>query len=240
MNNRRIWLTGLALIALLAVLLLGNGTVLLPTGLPTAGLSVAQAQTPAAPAPTPTPVAAPGPAGGSAPVQPASAPTASPAPAASPAPQPPTTLPINGTFQDPQKRFEIGILGPMTVSSAGGNPLFQQPDGNLAYTVAVVPLSPGTTNALPDVALLQAAEDTFGRGEGFQTTGFQAVEGGGLQISWLGRLSQGATPPKPVSGSILAKQQGNQIFLLLVAALEPNANQVQGAIATLAPTLKVL
>ncbi|HEY9762167.1 MAG TPA: hypothetical protein V6D07_06550 [Trichocoleus sp.] len=239
MSNRRIWTAGLALVALLAALLLG-GKVSQTAGLSNAGLSVAHAQTPATSAPTQSPVAAPGPAGGSAPGQPAVVPTPGQTPGASPPAQTLGALPISGTFQDPQKRFEIGILETMTVSAAGGNPLFQQPDGNLAYTVAVVPLTPGTTNALPDVALLQAAKDTFGRGEGFQTTGFQAVEGGGLQISWFGRLSQGPTPPKPVSGSILAKQQGNQIFLLLVAALEPSREQVAGAIATLAPTLKVL
>lgn len=237
MNNRRIWLAGLALVALFAVLVLGNGTVLLQTaGWSNVEMSVAQAQTP--PTPTSSPVAAPGPAGGSAPGQPV-APTPGQVPVPPPA-QPSTALPLSGTFQDPQKGFEIGTLESMTMSSAGGNPLFQKPDGSLAYTVAVVSLSPGTTNALPDVALLQAAKDTFGRGEGFQTTGIQTVDGGGLQISWSGRLSQGPTPPKPVSGSILAKQQGEKIFLLLVAALEPSQNQVAGAIATLAPTLKVL
>ncbi|MBD0335012.1 MAG: hypothetical protein ICV62_05955 [Cyanobacteria bacterium Co-bin13] len=167
-----------------------------------------------------------------------SAPTSAPAPAAPAAPAAP--LPLGGTFTDPQSRFEIGLLETMTVSSAGGSPLFQRPDGSLAYTVVVVPLSPGSADPLPDVALVRAAEEAFGSGEGFQTTGFQAVNGGGLQIGWRGRLSQGSAPPAPVTGTILAKQQGENVFLLTVAATEAGAVQVGDAIATLAPTLKAL
>lgn len=158
----------------------------------------------------------------------------------SPLPTVSATLPITGTFTDPQKRFEVGILDNMTTSTAGTSPLFSQPDGSLAYTVVTVPLSPGTADPLPDVALMQAAQKAFGLGEGFQTTGFQSVEGGGLQIGWLGRLSQPPSSPQAISGSILAKQQGGNIFLLLVAATADGAEQVPAAIATLAPTLKVL
>ncbi|MBD0268462.1 MAG: hypothetical protein ICV77_09220 [Cyanobacteria bacterium Co-bin8] len=164
-----------------------------------------------------------------------SAQTPTPTPTAPAAP-----LPLGGTFTDPQARFEIGLLETMTVSSAGGSPLFQRPDGSLAYTVVVVPLAPGSADPLPDVALVRAAEEAFGSGEGFQTTGFQAVNGGGLQIGWRGRLSQGSAPPAPVTGTILAKQQGENVFLLTVAATDAGAAQVGDAIASLAPTLKAL
>ncbi|HEY9735050.1 MAG TPA: hypothetical protein V6D06_02165 [Trichocoleus sp.] len=164
--------------------------------------------------------------------QPASGQSQPPAPASTPS--------LSGTYTDPQERFEVGILEAMTISSAGSSPLFQRPDGNLAYTVVVVPLAPGTADPLPDVALVRAAEDAFGAGEGFQTTGFQSVAGGGLQIGWTGRFSQGAAPAKPIMGTILAKQQGAEIFLLMVAGIDTGMEEVTSAIASLAPTLKVL
>jgi hypothetical protein len=203
MKIRRIGWTVLAIVALVAALLLGQGARFVQALTPPAAQTQVVAQAPDAPPPTPVPT-------------------------------------LEGTFTDPQERFEVGILATMTVSSAGGNPLFQRPDGSLAYSVVVVPLTPGTPDPLPDVALVRAAEEAFGAGEGFQTTGFQAMNGGGLQIGWRGRLSQGAAPPAPVTGTILAKQQGANVFLLAVAALEAGADQVEGAIATLAPTLKAL
>lgn len=213
MGNRRAWPVMLAALALLVVLW-GNGT-----GLWGKGLAIAQSPPPA------------------------SAPAAPSVPQTAPAPPPPTVaappaLTLNGSFSDPQNRFEVGILEATTVSTVAGNPLFQRPDGSLAYTVVVMPLGANAPNPLPEAALVQAAEKTFGAGEGFQTTGFQAV-GGGLQIGWLGRLSQPPAPPQPMTGSILAKQQGDSVFFLMVAATEAAAAEVEGAIAVLAPTLKV-
>lgn len=210
MGNRRTWSVVLATLALMVVLWSHGGELW--------GWQPAIAQTPA----------------------PASAPVAAPTSAAEPqtAPAPPAALPLNGSFSDPQNRFEIGILEATTVSTVAGNPLFQRPDGSLAYTVIVMPLAANAPNPLPEAALVQAAEKTFGAGEGFQTTGFQAI-GGGLQIGWLGRLSQPPAPPQPMTGSILAKQQGDNVFFLMVAATEAAAAQVEDAIAVLAPTLKV-
>lgn len=146
---------------------------------------------------------------------------------------------ISGIYTDPQNRFEIGILNGYQVSTAGGSPLFQAPDGSLAYAVVLVPLDANAPDPLPDVALLRAAETALGQGEGFQTANFQPVEGGGLQIEWTGRLSQGSGPPQPISGRILAKQEGMTIYLLTVAGTETGSAQVEPATASLVPTLIV-
>lgn len=146
---------------------------------------------------------------------------------------------VGGTFEDPQQRFKIGILDGYVVSQAGSSPLFQAPDGNLAYTVVISALAPNSPDPLPDVVLLQLAKDTFGQGEGFQTTGLKALPGGGLQIDWSGRLSQGSGPPSPVEGRILAKQRGTEMFLLLVAGVKAGIPQLQDAIATLGSSLTV-
>jgi hypothetical protein len=163
-------------------------------------------------------------------VSPLQAQTNAPPPALAPA------LPmVSGTFQDAQERFEIGILDGYEVSSVGRAPLFQAPDGSLAYTVLVSPAEPGASNQ----ALVQLATDAFGQGEGFTTTGLQSLPGGGLRIDWTGQLSQGPAPPQPISGKIFAKQRGSDVFLLMVAATASGANQVGDAISSLGSTLKV-
>jgi hypothetical protein len=142
---------------------------------------------------------------------------------------------VSGTFQDAQQRFGIGILEGYEISSVGSTPLFQAPDGSLAYTVVVAPAPPGASNP----ALVQVATDVFGQGEGFIPTGQRSLPGGGLQIDWSGQLSQGPAPPQPVTGRIFAKQRGSDVFLLMVAATEAGQAQVGDAIATLGSTLKV-
>lgn len=145
---------------------------------------------------------------------------------------------LSGTYEDPQGNFQIGILAGYSVSSAGGAPLFQNADGSLAYSVVRVPLNSG--NPLSDIGLVEVARRTLANGEGFQTQTFSAVAGGGLQIAWSGRLSQGGGPPQPVSGTILAKQQGADVYLMVVAALEAAAPQVSEMIALLSDTLTIL
>jgi hypothetical protein len=144
---------------------------------------------------------------------------------------------VNGSFEDPQKRFQIGILDGFKVSSAGGSPLFQAADGSLAYTVAVAPLLPAES---PEAALVAAAQRTFGNGEGFIAgDDVQPLPGGGLRINWRGRLSQGATPPEPITGKIFARQRGEDAFLLLVAATSAGEPQLSDAIIALGSTLIV-
>jgi hypothetical protein len=142
---------------------------------------------------------------------------------------------VSGTFQDGGDRFEIGILDGFEVSSVGSAPLFQAPDGSLAYTVVVAPAEPEAS----DATLLRLANEAFGQGEGFTPAGQQALPGGGLQILWTGQLTQGNGPPQPISGQIFAKQRDTDVFLLMVAATAGQADQVGDAIATLGSTLTV-
>ncbi|MGF1517350.1 MAG: hypothetical protein ACFCVB_06040 [Nodosilinea sp.] len=144
---------------------------------------------------------------------------------------------VSGSFEDPQGRFQIGILDGYSVSSAGGSPLFQAADGSLAYTVAVAPLASAQAS---EAALVAAAESTFGAGEGFVAgNDVQPIPGGGIRINWSGRLSQGAAPPQPIAGKIFARQRGNEVFLLLVAATSAAEPQLADAINALGGTLTV-
>ncbi len=143
---------------------------------------------------------------------------------------------VSGSFTDPQERFQIGILDGFQVSTAAGNPLFQAADGSLAYTVAVAPL---TAAGSPEEALIEAAQRTFGNGEGFLLGDLQPLPGGGVRLNWRGQLSQGASPPQPITGKIFARQRGEEVFLLLVAATSAGEAQLSDAIISLGSTLIV-
>lgn len=145
---------------------------------------------------------------------------------------------VSGRFEDPQGRFQIGILEGYQVSTVAGAPLLQAPDGHLAYTVAVSPLPPGKTS-LAEAELVTLAETTFSQGEGFLAGNPQPLVGNGVQLSWTGRLTQGASPPQSISGQIYARQRGDSVYLLLVAATEAGAAQVSDAIAALGSSLTV-
>jgi hypothetical protein len=145
---------------------------------------------------------------------------------------------ISGNLEDPQGRFQIGIFDGYTVSQVGSSPLLQAPDGSLAYTVAIAPLASGPQPAA-EADLIGAAQQTFGHGEGFTTGDVQAIPGGGIRINWTGRLSQGGSPPQPISGKIFARQRGSEAFLLMVAATSDREAQVSDAIVTLGSTLAV-
>lgn len=161
--------------------------------------------------------------------------TEEPEPAAEP-------LTLGGSYDDPQGRYQIAILQGFSVNTYAGSPVFEAADGRLAYTVVTVPIAPESAEpvgTVTDATLAQAARETFGTGEGFQTTGFQQLNQGGIQISWLGSLSQqGVT--QGMQGVILSRQAGNQIYLLAVAATPEGYDQIEPAIATLAPTLELL
>lgn len=156
---------------------------------------------------------------------------------------PPTLAPalpmIAGNFDDPQGRFQIGIFEGFQVNRVGNAPLIQSPDGSLAYTVAIAPL-PGGAAMATETDLVQVTQQTFGQGEGFTTGGVQAIPGGGLRINWTGQLSQGATPPQPITGKVFARQRDSNAFLLMVAATADREEaQVSDAIVTLGGTLTV-
>jgi hypothetical protein len=145
---------------------------------------------------------------------------------------------VSGLYEDPQGNFQVGILEGYAVSTVVGSPLFQRGDGSLAYSVVKVPLNSETP--LTDIGLAEVAQQTLGRGEGFQTLTGNPLPGGGLQIIWTGRLTQGAAPPQPVSGTVLVKQQGAQAYVLAVSALESAVPQVPQVVSVLLDTLKIL
>lgn len=144
---------------------------------------------------------------------------------------------LSGTYEDPQGNFQIGILEGASTTTVSGAPLFTLPDGSLAYSVSVLPVA--SDAPLSEVALVALARQTLNNGEGFQTQTFTSVPQG-LQIAWTGRLSQGGGPPQPVSGSMLASQQGAEVYLLVVAALESATDQVPQTLVTLADSLEFL
>lgn len=149
---------------------------------------------------------------------------------------------LGGSYDDPQGRYQVAILNGFSVNTYAGSPVFEAADGRLAYTVVTVPIAPDSdepVGTVTDATLAQAARDTFDDGEGFQTTGFQQLEEGGIQISWLGSLSQGGST-QGMQGVILSRQAGNRIYLLAVAATPEGYDQIESAIATLAPTLELL
>ena len=149
-------------------------------------------------------------------------------------------LALSGNYEDPQGRFQIGLLEAYKVSTVANSPLFESADGSLAYTLVVLPIGDGeVTTTVTDAALFRAAQETFQHGEGFRTTGFQPIEGGGIQISWIGALTQPGSP-QLMQGMIVARQAKANIFLLLVAATDPSGDQIFNLVSTLAGTLQVL
>ncbi|MEM9118000.1 MAG: hypothetical protein AAGD09_08970 [Cyanobacteria bacterium P01_F01_bin.56] len=144
---------------------------------------------------------------------------------------------LSGRYEDPQGTFQIGLLDGVITTTAGGSPLFTLPDGSLSYSVVQLPLD--SENLLPEVTLVALTNQALNNGEGFQTQTFTSVPQG-LQIDWTGRLSQGNSPPQPISGSVLANQQGARVYLLVVAALEEAAAQVSPTLVALAASLEFL
>lgn len=139
-------------------------------------------------------------------------------------------------YKDLTKRFQVGILEGYKVSTMGGFPLIEAPDGNLAYTVLVEQRA--TDRPLNDASLAQIAIEQFRRGEGFQTGNFQPVPGG-VSLPWRGSLTLGGQT-QPVSGVILARQLGKNVVVMLICATESAQGDVKDAIALLAKTLKPL
>ncbi|MDY6805945.1 MAG: hypothetical protein SXA11_19370 [Cyanobacteriota bacterium] len=146
------------------------------------------------------------------------------------------TLPLGDELYG-ESRFEIGILEGYKVSKVGGVPLIESADGNLAYTVVVKP----QLNSLPfsNEALAQLAIEEFERGEGFQPGELRANAPSVVSLSWSGTLTQGRNT-KPITGEILARQSGSNIFLLLISATEDKASEVPAAMATLSDSLNPL
>lgn len=184
------------------------------------------------PSPTVTPTAQP-----SVPAIPVSptSPSLQPSlPAASTAPP----LPINGTYRDPNGRYQIGILQDYKVSPIAGAVLIEAGDGNLAYTVLTQPQAQlgVAAGAIPNDALVRAAQNAFRQGEGFQTGEVRSIPGG-VQIDWTGTLTI-AGRTQPVGGVILSRQVKDSVLLVLIAATEAGGDRVLGATSALLNSLQ--
>jgi hypothetical protein len=155
---------------------------------------------------------------------------------------PPT--PLEGNYQDPAGRFQVGILKGYRVSPLAGSVLLEAADGNLAYTVVAqsqpvgtpVGLSPA---GLENETLLKIATTVFQRGEGFQPGNIRLETGGGVVINWTGSLTI-AGNSQPIGGIILVRSSPKIILLLLIAATQTGTNRLPGAISALANSLQVL
>ncbi|MEC4985210.1 MAG: hypothetical protein SAJ37_17795 [Oscillatoria sp. PMC 1068.18] len=190
-------------------------------------------------------------------------PEITPSPIATPEPEPEAParveidvppLPLAAEpYLDPAQRFQIGIVEGFSVSSVGGSPLIESPDGNVAYTVVVrspllqEPLRrtrTSSTNAqsrtfennLSDAALAQIAVDTFDRGEGFLPGEFASI-GDGIVIAWNGSLSLRGKS-QPISGLILSRQVPGNVLLMLISATEEGEDEVEAVLSTVANTLQ--
>ncbi|HEY9814632.1 MAG TPA: hypothetical protein V6D20_02325 [Candidatus Obscuribacterales bacterium] len=166
---------------------------------------------------------------------------ATPATAAEESPASPeaTTLPAPSLalaeegYQDPGQRFQVGLLADYTQTMLAGVPIFESPDGTLAYTVALRPRA--TDVDLNAGALSQVAIDTFRTGEGLQVGAFEPVTDG-ARLPWTGTLTMGRNT-QPMQGVMLARQVPGRVLLLLIAATAEAADQVEAVYATLEPTL---
>jgi hypothetical protein len=258
MKRNRVWLFGLACITL--VLTLGLGLLsagLWPTTWGTAGLPTGNpvyAQAPPAPvAPEASPSPAASPTGETTPPAPVAAPTEADAtspvaplppvpveesPAASPLAGNPT-LPLAGNYEDPENRFQVGILEGYKVTSVARTPLFEAVDGRIAYSLVVVPADQTAIAPLPENALVQVAQTVFGRGEGFRLIDSQPLPDGVL-LSWLGSLTIGGTP-QGMQGNIIARQSNGNVVLLLIAVTAQNggAEELPAVTSTLYESLQL-
>lgn len=146
-------------------------------------------------------------------------------------------LTTSGIYEDPQGAFQIGILEGYSVTTVSGSPLFQAGDGSLAYSVVRVPVGEAP---LSELGLAELVQRTLGQGQGFRAQPFDTLASGDIQVGWTGQLSQGSSPPEPVSGIVLATQENTAAYLLVVAALADATDQIPAAVSALVDTLEVL
>ncbi|MEA5470128.1 hypothetical protein [Spirulina sp. 06S082] len=255
MKINRFWFIGLALVVAIAAIAYGqplqfakqphSGAIVQaqtpsPTETPTPETTPSPTETPtpeATPSPTetPTPETTPSPTETPTPeVTPS--PTETPTPEADPVTQ--SALPLSEKpYQDPSDRFQVGIIEGFNQSVITGVPLFESPDGQLAYTVAVRPRAADAP--LREWALSQVAIDTFNRGEGIVTGAYEAVESelGGAMLPWQGALTMGKDRT-PMKGILLSRQVPGRLVILAIAATESASAQIDAVYSTLEPTLK--
>lgn len=254
LKPHRLWLLGLMALTALG-LILGN-----PYGSDFQGKLAleqpAQAQVPSPPTPDATPETLPEPPSTPSPEAspsepdrpPAPTPQASPSPLppppASPSPEPtpeiqePTAPPleVGGTYEDPNGFYQIAIAQDYKVGSTGRDPLFESPDGQVAYTVWRLPRL--TKQRLTNGILAQIAVEEMQRGEGFVGQSYISIDEGIVQVPWTGTLSQGRNS-QPMSGTLISTQQEQDVYLILIAATETGAEQVPNLLTTLVDGFEV-
>ncbi|NEQ95604.1 MAG: hypothetical protein F6K30_02535 [Cyanothece sp. SIO2G6] len=144
--------------------------------------------------------------------------------------------PESAVFRDPAGQYEIALLPGYQIYGSATTSVIEAPDGSLAYTTVLVPTFDSGVQ-LTDAGLAQLARETFQRGEGFITQEFQPIQSG-IKVNWQGSVTtRGA---QQLSGSIFARQEGDRVALLMIAATDAGQEALAGAIATLPPSLQLL
>lgn len=254
LKPHRLWLLGLMAITALG-LILGNPYLSDSQG-KLALEQPAQAQVPSPPSPdatpetlpeppsTPSPEASPSePARPPAPTplaspSPLPPPPASPSPEATPEIQEPTAPPleVGGIYEDADGFYQIAIAQDYKVGSTGKDPLFESPDGQVAYSVWRLPRL--TKQRLTNGILAQIAVEELQRGEGFVAQSYIPLDERVVQVPWTGTLTQGRNS-QPMSGTLISTQPEQDVFLVLIAATEAGADRVPNLVATLVDGLEV-
>lgn len=163
-----------------------------------------------------------------------------PDPAASPEDSEQPSLDIE-TYQDPQGRFEVGILDDFNQLSVAGSPLFESPDGAIAYTVVTQDLFEAEAEPLPAATLAAIAITTFNQGEDFQNQPSEQLESDppAIRVPWQGTHTS-PTGSQPISGKILVQQRSGTVFLVLVAATEAGRDRQDTITNTVFSTFTLL
>jgi len=243
LKPHRLWLIGLTVITTLGLILGHSNWPDSQAQLPLEQPAIAQVPNPPSPQDSPSPESLPQP-----PTSPAPTPQASPSPLppppSPPSPEPTPTveeptappLEIGGVYEDSQGFYQIAIVQGYTVGSTGTSPLFESPDGQVAYTVLRLPRL--TRQRLTNGILAQIAVEELERGEGFVAQGYIPLDEGVVQVPWTGTLTQGRNS-QPMSGTLIATQPEQDVFLVLIAATEAGADQVPNLLTTLVDGLEV-
>ncbi|MDY7008005.1 MAG: hypothetical protein SWX82_29745 [Cyanobacteriota bacterium] len=134
-------------------------------------------------------------------------------------------------------KFEIGIIEGYQQKIIAGVPVFESPEGNLAYTVVVKPQV--NLQQLDNQTLAIIAINEFARGEGFQPQEFQVIKSGEITLPWSGSLTMNNNT-QPISGIILARQIDKNVFLLLISTTEAKAEKITQVLQVLSNSLKAV
>ncbi|MGB3512480.1 MAG: hypothetical protein WBA93_25235 [Microcoleaceae cyanobacterium] len=134
-----------------------------------------------------------------------------------------------------ESRFEVGILEGYQQKVIAGLPVVESPEGNLAYTVVVKPQV--STRQLDNEALAKIAIEELEGGEGFQPGQFRAIAPGEIILPWSGSLTM-ENNTQFMSGVVLARNRGRNVFLLLISAMETKADEVPQVLRVLSNSLK--